>query len=508
MYYDLIRELTYQKFMDKPAFVFEGETYLYWQLLFRTEKVARAIDKRIPAGSKVCLLSPNLPDAFFIQLGMAASHSGILCLDPFASAAEIGELVRQYGFEYILFHESGRPKITEALGGRIKATKFPAAKEAFYLVNTVKPNRSPTGLNLLKRWFGAEKRTVPGNDTPYMYFSSSGSSGKPKVFPLTREQFYYQIIYVRDNFGFRKDDATLCTLHHAHSHSVCLMYSALAAGGTVHLMRETQALAPNIIEYIARNGITVFSNVPMIYKAFVDLAGHLDTSGLRTLRMALCGSAPLSTQVAVQFHEKYGQYMNQSYGLSEIGPVCINKPDSGHYEFGSIGPIFPEIEYRIIDDEGRDVPPGTEGHLVMRSKGQTDGYLDNPEANALYFRDGWLHTQDIVRENEHRCLFVIGRKSNFINVGGFKVFPAEIERVIMNMPQVKEVAVISADDETFGQVVRAFVVPYEGQRIDGAAVREFCARHLSQFKVPRSISVVAELPKNAIGKIVGSKLKP
>ena len=153
------------------------------------------------------------------------------------------------------------------------------------------------------------------------------------------------------------------------------MYSVFAAGGCVHLMRVQDALAPNIIAYIEEHRISLFSNVPMIFKAFADLAKHLNTDGLNSLRMAMCGSAPLSDEVARLFYREYGKHLHQAYGLSEIGPICVNLFENDHYDYNSVGRIFPEIEYRLLDEAGEDLIIPAEGHLLLRGKSMTKGYL-------------------------------------------------------------------------------------------------------------------------------------
>jgi acyl-CoA synthetase (AMP-forming)/AMP-acid ligase II len=172
-----------------------------------------------------------------------------------------------------------------------------------------------------------------------------------------------------------------------------------------------------------------------------------------------------------------------------------------------VGKTFPELQYRIIDEDGQDVSVGQAGHLIMKGPSMTDGYINNDEANELMFRDGWLHTQDIVESDELGNITIIGRRSNFINVGGLKVFPAEIERVIMNMPEVKDVAVISMQDADWGEVVKAYAVPYPGETLSAEDIRKFCGQHLSSFKVPREVILMDELPKNGIGKVVSHKIQ-
>ncbi|MCP4124685.1 MAG: acyl--CoA ligase [Bacteroidetes bacterium] len=506
MIYPLIKQLA-EETPSKTAFCFDGKTYNYKQFLSCANNLGHELKERLPSNQRICLLSPNLPDAIFLLTGLANTGISVLPLDKFVSATEIREITDQYDIEFMVYHESFKEKVAESLSVPPKTSRLKATDETFYIVNRSQPGKSIPVKSRLTRWLSKEKKTEIEAEDPYVLFSSSGSSGRPKVFELTQSQYYHQIINVRDNFGFTADDSALCALHFSHNHAICLIFSIIAAGGTAHLMPLSKALAPNIIQYISEYQISVFSNVPMIYKAFADLASHLDTSGLRSLRMAICGSAPLSAQVAEIFFDKFGQHLHQSYGLSEIGPVCVNLFEDGIHNYGSVGKIFPQIDFKVVDEDGKIVPPGGEGHLLLKGFSMTNGYLNNPEANAKMFPDGWLHTQDIVQLDSNCGISIIGRRSNFINVGGLKVFPAEIERTIMNMPSVKEVAVVSENDALFGQVIKAFIVKQDDANIQEEDVKSWCVKHLSNFKVPKTVLFTKELPKNAIGKVIGSKLQ-
>jgi len=506
MIYPLIKQLA-EDTPAKTAFCFDGKSYSYKQFHFYAKNLGRELKERLPSQQRICLLSPNLPDAIFLLTGIANTDISVLPLDKFVSATEIREITEQYDIAFIIYHDSFKEKVAESLSVPARPSRLKATDETFYIVNRAHPDKPIPVKSRLSRWLSKEKPAEVQEEDPYVLFSSSGSSGRPKVFELTQSQYYHQIINVRDNFRFTADDSALCALHFSHNHAICLIFSIIAAGGTVHLMPLSKAVAPNIIKYISEYRISVFSNVPMIYKAFADLARHLDTSGLQSLRMAICGSAPLSAQVAEIFFDKFGQHLHQSYGLSEIGPVCVNLFEDGIHNYSSVGKIFPQIDYKIVDEDGNTVQPGGEGHLLLKGRSMTNGYLNNPEANAEMFPDGWLHTQDIVRLDSNSGISIIGRRSNFINVGGLKVFPAEIERTIMNMPSVKEVAVVSENDALFGQVIKAFIVKQDDTDVQEEDVKSWCAKHLSNFKVPKNVLFIKELPKNAIGKVIGSKLQ-
>ena len=510
MIYQLLHTIA-EKDKNQTALVFEEKKYTYGQLL---QKANELYDELLALGieqSNICLFTPNHLEAIVCLFAIARSNNSVTPIDYFSSSSELAEFLSLYPSDYVIYHQSLAAKLNPEFEQIKNAVclKNTANEFLIFKLNGTVISSSYNRPSWFKKILSGNKDVVhsPTGDANYMNFSSSGSSGQPKVFPLTNSQLFHQFVQVRDNFQFMSTDKVLCALHYSHNHAICLIFSVLAAGGTAHLIPVEKALAPFISNYIYQHKITLFSHVPLIYKAFVDVAGHLNTDHLQSLRMAICGSAPLSGEIGQLFYEKFGKHLHQSYGLSEIGPVCVNLFADGEYNYNSVGRIFKEIDYKIVDDNEADVAIGSQGHLLMKGKSMTSGYLKNPAANQLMFKDGWLHSQDIVTEDLNGNISIVGRRSNFINVGGLKVFPAEIERAIMNMEEVKEVAVNARMDDFFGQVAEAYVVIHDGVSLTEADIKKWCNDHLSSFKVPKNVIFLTEMPKNGIGKIISSKLK-
>lgn len=511
----MIYQLLYdhaKRFPERTAIVSGDICLTYIRLIKQVDAISRELLDLGITDSLIALAGPNQADAVALLFGIAKSGNRVLPIDYYQTRDEFLALCDQTKVDYICIHSEFKSGLLDEKSTP-DSVDLRTTNRAFSIIpRNGAVLHKPVKGNWFKNLFGGKSQqksteyTVK-TDTVCLLFSSSGSTGKPKVFPLTHSQLYYQMTYLRDATPFLRTDSTLCSLHFSHSHAICLIFGALGSGGAIHLMRVQDALAPKLANYIIQHQITIFSHVPLVYKAFVDLHKHLPQDCFVNIRIAICGSAPLSAEVARSFYDRYGIHMHQGYGLSEIGTICLNNFDEGIYNYHSVGKVFPEIEYKIIDESGEAVPTGEEGHLIARSAGLTDGYIDNPEANALMFRDGWLYTQDIVKEDQYGNIQIIGRMSNFINVGGFKVFPAEIERAIMNIPEVAEVAVIDQEDGFFGQIAKAFVVLHESGSIRAEDIQQYCRRELSSFKVPKEIEFLSELPKNGIGKVVTSKLR-
>ncbi|MEU2337255.1 AMP-binding protein [Streptomyces sp. NPDC006654] len=251
---------------------------------------------------------------------------------------------------------------------------------------------------------------------------------------------------------------------------------------------------------VERERPTYFSAVPTIYSMLEALPAEVrpDTS---SLRYGCCGAAPASAELLTQFEARYGFPVLEGYGLSEGTCFSTANPVTGPRRAGSVGLPVPGQELRIVDERGIEVPPGTDGEVIVRGPNVMRGYLGRPEETAKTIVDGWLHTGDVGHLDEDGFLFLGGRSKDMIIRGGENIYPKEIEDVLMAAPSVLEAAVIGVPDDTWGEVVVAYVQPRPGVTVDPGALESLTARHLSGYKRPTSYVVVDAIPKNAVGKI-------
>ena len=223
-----------------------------------------------------------------------------------------------------------------------------------------------------------------------------------------------------------------------------------------------------------------------------------DTS---SVRFAVCGAAPASAELLTRFEERYGFPIVEGYGLSEATCGSTINPVSGPRKAGTVGIPFPGQELRIVDGAGTQVPQGTDGEVVVRGPNVMRGYLGRPDDTAAVIKDGWLHTGDVGHLDADGYLTLVGRSKEMIIRGGENIYPKEIEDVLAADPAVLEAAVIGVPDETWGEVVVAFVQARPGATVDLKALKARCAKNLSGYKRPRKITVLEALPKNAVGKL-------
>ncbi len=335
---------------------------------------------------------------------------------------------------------------------------------------------------------------------------TSGTTGKSKGVELSFGALVANIEEMTRAWGFTAADRLALALPLFHVHGLCLgVHGALLHGFTLLLSEKFQAA--RIVREFEENGATAFMGVPTMY---VRLLEHLDThpaaaEALRRARLFTSGSAPLPADDFRAFEKRTGHAILERYGMSET-LFTLSNPYSGERRPGTVGLPVPGYEVKVVDDAGQEGTPGELGEIVVRGNGMMTGYWGQPEETARSFRDGWFLTGDVARSDADGYVTIVGRKSvDIIKSGGFKISAREIEDVLRRHPRVREVAVVGAEDRVWGQRIVAAVVLVPGAESAPDAVREeldgFARAHLADFKRPREVLLLPELPRNALGKV-------
>ncbi len=338
-------------------------------------------------------------------------------------------------------------------------------------------------------------------------FSTSGTTGTPKAVVITHENLIDNTGKV---FGFveelRRDDILLNVLPNFHT----LGYSV---SGILPLsIGLPQVLVPgfmppqNTIEAIREGGVTVMVAVPtMIALTLAAAAKGLELGN--TLRVIICGGDRLNPQFDQRARETMNISILEGYGLTECSPVVTVNPSLAKRKLGTVGPFLPGYEHRILDREGREVKKGQEGVLWVKGPSVTPGYFRNPEKTAERFRDGWFNTGDIVRMDEDGYVTILDRDTDILIVGGFNVYPQEVERVLQDHPAIHMAAVIGVPHPVSGEIPKAFVIPRENASVSQKELIQFCKERLAHYKVPRKVEFVSSFPLSPAGKVLRRKLR-
>jgi len=341
------------------------------------------------------------------------------------------------------------------------------------------------------------------DDEVALILYTSGTTGYPKGAMLTHRNLFSNARDVGHYLNISPDDRVIATLPVFHVFALTVVVNApLLQGATVLLAPKFSPGA--IYELAGSQQATVFAGVPTMYNFLYQFDG--DVKSFSNLRLAISGGAPLPVQVLYDFEEKFKVKISEGYGLSEASPVTCFNPLDRERKAGSIGMSISNVENKVVDEYGNEVPVGEVGELIVRGPNVMKGYYKMPEETVNAIRGEWLYTGDLAKKDEDGYFYIVDRKKDMIIVGGFNVYPREVEEVLFSHPNVSEAAVVGFPDINFGEAVHAYVVLKENSTTI-EELQEFCSEHLVKYKVPTVIELLDELPKNSTGKILRRSLK-
>ncbi|HEX7296537.1 MAG TPA: long-chain fatty acid--CoA ligase [Pyrinomonadaceae bacterium] len=345
-----------------------------------------------------------------------------------------------------------------------------------------------------------------GSDDEAIIIYTSGTTGKPKGCLLTHGNLVANARQISEWLKFTPHDRllTIMPLFHMNAVSVTTM-SALYAGGSTVISPKFSA--SRFWQIISEYHITSFGSVATMLSMLLTTYPDGVPAGLKTdqLRFAMCGSAPVPAEVLKRFEETFNCLVIEGYGLSESTCRSTFNPPDARRRAGSCGlPIGNQM--MVVDEDEREVPAGTRGEIVLRGENILKGYYKNPEATETAFRNGWFHTGDIGYRDKDGFFYIVDRKSDMIIRGGENIYPREIDEVLYQHPAVSAASVVGIPDELYGEDVAAFVVLKEGAAATEDDVIGFCREQLADYKCPKTIRFVKEIPKGPTGKLLKREL--
>ena len=360
------------------------------------------------------------------------------------------------------------------------------------------------GGELAVLWVNAPERfatTAAEGDTVAALLYSSGTTGTPKGIPISHGNLYSNAAALRDTWGFTRDDVLLHALPFYHVHGLFItLHPAILAG--MRLRFHARFDAEEVVAGLA--GASLFAGVPTYYTRLLA-APSFTREVSATIRLFICGSAPLLASTFDEFAERSGQLILERYGMTETG-INTSNPLHGERRSGSVGLPLPGVDVRVVDTQGQVVPQGDIGEIEVRGPNVFRSYWRLPEQTAQAFSaDGYFHTGDQGRFDTQGYLHIVGRSKDMIISGGLNVYPKEIEFELDELPGVVESAVFGVPHADFGEAVIAAVI-VRGE-FDEAAVMQHLRGRLAGFKLPKRIVSVAELPRNTMGKVQKSRLR-
>jgi malonyl-CoA/methylmalonyl-CoA synthetase len=471
-----------------------GERYCYADLERETARLASYLTGLgIARGERIAVQVEKSPQALFLYL--ACLRAGLVYL-PLNSAYQEGEV------SYFL--ENAGPKVVVAQPKSMRWLRPIADRLGIEHVFSLDEDGQGT---LTDGAAKAASRFVTvdstANDLAAILYTS-GTTGRSKGAMITHRNLSSNAEVLHRFWGFEPQDVLLHSLPLFHVHGLFVAcHCVLMNGSGMIFHRKFDANA--VLRDLPR--ATVFMGVPTYYTRLLGEAGF-DREACRHMRLFISGSAPLLSETFSAFQRRTGHAILERYGMTETGMLTSNPLDAEHIG-GTVGVALPGVSVRIVDDENRELPADEVGHIQVKGENVLSGYWCMPEKNKEEFTsDGYFRTGDMGKVDAKGYFSIVGRSKDLVICGGYNVYPKEIELLIDELPDVVESAVIGLPHPDFGEAVVAVVVPkVGGNGLTEEAVIASLRQRLANFKVPKRVYFVADLPRNAMGKVQKNELR-
>ncbi|CAM3810889.1 malonate--CoA ligase [Polynucleobacter antarcticus] len=483
---------------DKQACALETHDGLYysWSDLERaTSKIANFLKSlKLPAGSRIAVQVEKSPEALFLYLATIKAGYVYLPLNTAYQAAEI-----QY------FLENAEPAVVACSSKNFSWVSKVAFKAGTKHVFTLDEDRKGTLLDRAGSQSDQFKTVAVKEDDLAAILYTSGTTGRSKGAMLTHKNLGSNAQVLQQFWGWQKNDVLLHALPIFHVHGLFVAAHGALINGSKMIWLPRLDTA-QLIHHMPHS--TVMMGVPTFYvRLLADK--QFNKTVARNMRLFVSGSAPLLTETFNSFKEVIGQPILERYGMSET-VMLVSNPYKGSRVGGSVGLPLPSVKVRVVNENNKPCTVNAIGSIQVKGPNIFKGYWRMPEKTAEEFTaDGWFKTGDVGRwggaanggnaPDDYLC--IVGRSKDLIISGGYNVYPKEIESFIDDMDGVDESAVIGIPHPDFGEAVMAVVVPKAGVTLDPQAMIATLKTQIANFKIPKRLEIVSDLPRNAMGKV-------
>ncbi len=519
-----------RRFPERPALIFEGTVIRYAALQRLVDRAASGLASLgVGPGTRVAIQLPNSPQTVIAFCATLSLGAQAVLTNPIYTDDEIEHQWQDAGISHAFVLDAGWKDRLVTLAARVPVKHwivcsmpdlFPWWKRL--IARRVLARRTPplvadiperSGVlhfrSLLARGSDAPRTDVAQLDDIAMLQYTGGTTGRAKGAMLTHRNL---------SCGSQQLVAWLTTLEHGHDvflaalpyfHvfglTVCLDLP-LWIGGAIVLVpdpRDTRGL----LSLIDRQRVTVLALVPAMFSAITRLP-DVERYDLRSVKGCFSGSAPLTLDTLQRFEQLTGGRIFEGYGLTETTAATHVNPVSGERRIGTVGLPLPDTDARIVstDDASVVLPVGGEGELLLAGPQVMAGYWNRPEETAAALKNGWFATGDLASRDADGYFRIVGRKKEMIVVGGYKVYPDEVDHAFAGHPAVLEAATIGVPDPERGEIVKTFIVKRPGASVTEADLLAFGRQHLAAYKLPRELEFRTTLPRSSVLKVLRREL--
>jgi len=494
-----------ERFSDKTALFFSDKKISYKELYEITGRLGQGLrNLGIKKKDKVAIFLHNAPEFIVSYFAIIDIEAICVPVNNMLKEEELGFILKDSGARLIISSVAYLDIINSA------KMRAPDLKYTI-IIDGLAPNTFNFYEITERSIFKKEDILIKPDEVASILYTS-GTTGNPKGAMLTHKNFLSNVKSCVSSIVVTEKDNFICVLpmFHSFAFTACILLP-LAVGASITIIEHIRPFR-RVIRNVIKKKITVFIGIPPIFNVLAQMEiPHVFTSRILKLidplKLCISGAAALPAEVLKAFENKFRVPLVEGYGLTEASPVVSLNPAAGIRKPGSVGLPVEGVEVKIVDDKDNQLACNEIGELLVKGDNIMKGYLNSDAGTKEVIKDNWLYTGDIARIDEDGYIYIVDRKKDMINVRGLNVYPAEIEKVLLRHPKVKEAAVVGVVDKFKGEVPKAFIVLKENETLSGPDVIKYLRKNLALFKIPKFVEFRQALPRTATGKILKRQLK-
>jgi len=477
------------EFAEKPAIVFHDKKTNYGEFNRLVNRFAGALlELGLKKGDRVVLMLPRIPELVIGFLGIAKARGIAVPVNYELTDKNVNAILNNVSPLCVITHVSFLELIKKSIPQNSDIRIITVGGSEPGLLSW------EDALNLGK----PENPCLPINDEDIIYLNyTSGSTGTSKGAVTTYSNIYWNTAASIDSLELTADDIHLCMFApFAHPHEI--FARPVYLGGTMVLVDKVYP--KSIAEAIANHRVTCMMGLVPMYENLLDVLEHKEYD-LSSLRVPESGGMYTPVKLIERFMQRVGIPIIPVWGSTETTGIAIAVKPGKLAPAGSVGKPCKSYEVKIVDDRGRELPTGRTGEMIFRGPAVVSGYYGDDITTSSCFRNGWYYSSDLGKCDGDGNFYFIERKMGMMKIAGLKVYPLEIERALLEHPDIREVVVVALDDRLRGKVPKAIIVPVQGKNIKEDEILSFCKDRLPRYKLPREIELRESLPKTGSGKV-------
>ncbi|HIF17651.1 MAG TPA: long-chain fatty acid--CoA ligase [Cycloclasticus sp.] len=482
------------KYADAAAVIENRASHSFLDLKIASDKCAVGLlEKGVKKGDRIALYCINSVQFAIAYMGIVKTGAAVVPINLLQKPSEITYVMNNAGISGLIYHELFQAQVDEAVPElNISVFELRISNDAEQSVAWDSAFKNDGVLPPIE---------IDADNDLVAILYTSGTTGHPKGAMLTHTNLVSNTASVFRAMKWQagKDIVALVLpMFHAFAATVGML-TPLTHGCSFVPIAKFEP--DNLLSIIDQTQATIFLGVPSMYNVLLNTKDE-KTHRFDSIKLCISGGASMPVDVMKRFEEKFNVGIYEGDGPTECSPVTCVNPIGGIRKIGTVGLPVPNVEMKILDEQGNEVPLGDIGEIAVRGPSVMKGYWNLDEATTESFHDGWFLTGDLGNEDEDGYFSILDRKKDMVIVNGMNVYPRIIEEVLYRYDLVLEAAVIGHIDKLHGEIPVAYIVLKEGATADSADIRSWCRQHLGSYEVPRKVVFMDELPKNGAGKIV------